>query len=681
VGAEQSYLLVADLAEGWLDSARRQVKSPNVRVLLSAVPEGDFGDLPPGWELLRLSALVDQDRLREDFLQFLDDWPRRIIDNGRSFDDVFRHPAGYSVWWTGPGIERNVDAGVYPALHTLWAADQAIRAVAPDRVFLYTKRKEFATILASRCERARLPLEILEGSTQPGESPWEGRSAWLARSLGQLPLHPAKTLLRALAARLFARTAPQPEPISNGPAIVFTSQFSRCVRFDGERWSVWFWQALCDRMTSLAPRVRCRHIFRLAREFPGYRAVSFYYHTAWPLLRKIDHAAPAKERYVAFGSWLWSISTQLAALWRYSRLETQPAFRESFAFAGADISSLYVPRLREAIAGIAEWAQTVGSIVRSLREVSEVRAMVLYEELYRPGTANIAAARALGIPTIGVQHGMIMPNHLIYMLPRGQVRGGAIPDFFAATSEYAKEVICRYGAYPADRIWITGSPRFDDLVNSPPDRDDARERLGLAKDWQVVLVTTQTADWFPLAVKAVFEAAKSRERIVVCVKVHPKTRGLSSDGYRALAQQVGATNVQCFDDQFDDLLAACNVLVSASSTTILEATLLGRRTICVNFSGEPDRFPYVQDGASLPARSPQEVGKVLNAVLTPGRDEHLEAERERFLRRHAGPSAAGAAGLTLATEILRLACPDAMAYGSTALAGPPAGRGGTAEAV
>ena len=652
------YLVVADATTGWLEGARRQLRNANVQVLLPAAADGDLPDAPKEWELLSVSEAADQDRLRQEFLRFLEEWPSRPVLGHQSFDDVFRHLGGYSVWWTDPGIERNVDAGLFAELQILWALDHVIRKWAPSRVFIYSKSAAFAAVLVSRCERAQLPYELLNGSARPRSSAWDGRAQWLVRTVRHLLLYPGKVAIRAVAARLFAKTDVSSRRPSDRPAIVFTSQFSRCVRVSAEGVSVWFWQALCDQIGAMLPRVRCCHSSRLGREIPGYRAVSFFYHTAWPLLRKIEHAVPPRERYAALGWWARAVPRQVTALWRYAHIEAQPSFRASFSFAGADVSPLYVPRLRAAIAGIGEWAQTVGATVKSLQAVGNVRAMVLYEDMYKPGMTNIAAARTLGIPTVGVQHGMIMPAHLIYTLPAGQVRGAPIPDYFAATSPYVKEVISVYGAYPAERIWITGSPRFDELIKNPPDRRQARERLRLPQDRQVILITTQTAAWFPSAVKSVFEVAAKRPGWLVCVKVHPKTRGVSSEGYRALAQQVGAANVLCFDDQFDDLLASCDVLISASSTTILEATLLGRRTICVNFSGAPDRYPYVQDGASIPARSHSEVEEALETALSSRGGAHLEDERRRFLDRHAGPSATGGAGAALAARILELACPD-----------------------
>jgi hypothetical protein len=112
--------------------------------------------------------------------------------------------------------------------------------------------------------------------------------------------------------------------------------------------------------------------------------------------------------------------------------------------------------------------------------------------------------------------------------------------------------------------------------------------------------------------------------------------------------------VRGFEGQIDWLLAACSVWISSSSTTTLEATLIGKPTICVNFSGHADRYPYVEEGVSLPARSLEELRYALALALAPSRQADCEARRQAFLRRHVGPTVDGLAAVTLARRVAEL---------------------------
>ena len=87
---------------------------------------------------------------------------------------------------------------------------------------------------------------------------------------------------------------------------------------------------------------------------------------------------------------------------------------------------------------------------------------------------------------------------------------------------------------------------------------------------------------------------------------------------------------------------------------MLEAILAGRHTICVNFSSQPDPYPYARDGGSLPARSGGELLRALDLAFDPAAQQRLEQDRQRFLVRHAGPSAEGQGADTLAGYVLSL---------------------------
>ncbi|OHB69074.1 MAG: hypothetical protein A2V70_11610 [Planctomycetes bacterium RBG_13_63_9] len=163
-------------------------------------------------------------------------------------------------------------------------------------------------------------------------------------------------------------------------------------------------------------------------------------------------------------------------------------------------------------------------------------------------------------------------------------------------------------------------------------------------------MTMQRYPWFQEAAKVIFEVAKDMKDCVVCLKVHPIDVPL--DVYRRIAQRLGATNVRFFEEQFGELLAACDVLIGGSSTTVLEAILMGRRTICINFTDEPDRYPYVADGGSLGARSAGQLRAALDKVFSPEAQEELEAGRRAFLERHAAPSADGEGSDTFVQMLL-----------------------------
>lgn len=615
-------------------------------LVLSFDPAAGQEPLPDGWQRLRISDILDSDAARQDFLAFLEAWPRKPLWRGKCFDELFLQAGGYSLWWTGPGSDRHTTVGAAVKLKALWVCDRVLRQSAPCRVVVCTREGDMATAIASRCRKAQIECDFLPMSAQPQADPSAGRLWWLAGSVLWLILFPCLACLRAVLARVFARTPPISQQYRQHPAVVIACSLSSGFAIEGGQVRQDFWRELCQALSTTAPRLRHCFLVTIEGTFQGYRPLGILYHSGWRLLRRFEGAIPIADRYVGCTAWLKTIPKQLAALLRYWRVEKTTAFRESFSFAGADVSAIYIPSLRRAVARSPAWVRSVEAITESLLAAGNVKVVLVSNEFYPFGMPHIAAARRLGIPTVGVQHGTVFPNHWAYTPPRGFLDRAPSPDYFAAYGPYAREIVSRCGTYPAERVWITGSPRFDRLVNHPLDMNEARRRLDLPKDKRIVLLTTQTYPWFRQVTRALFLAAKDREDWLVCVKRHPVNDSL--EVYQRIAGELRTTNVRFFDGDLEPLIAACDVLISGSSTTVFQAVLMGRRTVCVNFSQESDWYPYVADGGAIGARSEQELQAAVSKALDGGADEQWQADRLRFLARHAGASSEGQSAATFA---------------------------------
>jgi hypothetical protein len=640
-------LYIATEAESHISAEVAQELAGQTVQFLDLSDTGIETALPDGWERLQADDFFDADMFRREFLDFLEDTPQRPIYKKKSFDELFRLPSGYSLWWTTVGAERTPNKTPFREMRILWIADKALDSLRPAAIVAACRDGKLGSALVARAAAGRIPVR-LRGAAAQARRPIGLR--WLWSQFVQSLKRPFKLSYQAAAVRALTRLRAESREKRSQPAILLRPKISRNLRVERGAPCLPFWSDFCREFSRQAPQVRQR--FLLNRDLKGEQTplIPWLRESGARLLRSLDGAVPLIAAYPALGAWFRALPSQAAALIRLYRLERSPAYAQSFVFAGANVSSIFIPRLRQAVAGIAEWERKVAANVKCLRRVGNIKAMLVLAEFYRGPMVGIAAAQRLGIPTVGVQHGTIFPMHLTYTVPRGHVTGAPVPDYFAAYGDYAKEVVSMFGAYPADRVWITGTPRLDYLVKEPPDSSRARRSLGLPADKQIVLVATQTYRWYPQAVEAVFEAIKSRTDCVVCVKTHFGDRR-RMPVYREMAERLGISSVRFFEDRFDDLLAACDVLISASSTTVLEACLLDRPTICVNFSHEPDRYPYAQEGASLPAGSRQQMQAALEVVLARDSRHDLAERRRAFVQRHAGPTAEGRGATVLAAQL------------------------------
>jgi surface carbohydrate biosynthesis protein (TIGR04326 family) len=610
-----------------------------------------------GWTRWTRGDVEDLAALRTAFLAFLDAWPRQSFGAataGKSFDEAFRHADGYSLWWTGPGVARHPDHGVFTQLRDVWSIDAAIVRSQCNAVVLLGKDARVSRVVADRCRQAAISFDVPAGFANPSQTTWSGRAAFFVAAIADYLVSPFVAAVRAFICQRRVRYKTELPQDRQQPAVVMTSLFPREFRLQGDRGEIAFWKEVSDELERTSPELRRRHFLHTtADRFGKLGQDRLHCHRAWTELRKLDGLAPLSQQTVAWSAWLGNAWHFTKTLVRYCRLERRDDFRRSFRFAGCDVAALYVPLLRRAVWRMHEWTEKVAAAEASFRAVGNVRAALVYGELYTLGMPVIAAARRLKIPTIGVQHGTIFPMHLIYTTPRGQIEGTQIPDWFAAYGDYGQEIVSHWGAFPAERVAIVGAPRLDSLVKGPrQDRSEVRRRLDLPPAQSVVLLATQVYSWFLPVARTLFEIARDRPEWVICVKPHPNDKSLPE--YRRLAEEIGATNVRFYDDRFDDLLAACDVLVSGSSTATLEAILAGRETICVNFSTEPDRYPYVAEGGSLGARNSIELREALDVAVRGSRLDARAAERREFLRRHVGPTADGQAAAMLADVVRRV---------------------------
>ncbi|MBX3441623.1 MAG: hypothetical protein KF774_04390 [Planctomyces sp.] len=615
----QSLLIIATVAPSPETVARCAAAARPVQ-FLDLSDEGLEFEAPGEWTILPRAEFFDADAFRTDFLTFLEEWPRKPIWKGKSFDELFRLRGGYSLWWTGPAAARTPMRGIVPALRAAWLLDRVLREVRPTAIVLNCPDASRGAVLRSRCESEGLSCEWFD---EPKSAITENPGAWFRASS-------LKCLARGIRLTLGAWRRPSPAtlPGADRPSVAFASRGSRYFDVDQAGAAPVIWKSLSDGLRRYLPNLRQIAIIR------DDKAVR---RDAMPEGLRLPVVSPKTQRGV--GAYLRSLPSQLAGLWRLRRLESTSAWRSSFRFANSDVERLFQPALRRSVEGIADWTQRVADCRTALQQAGRVAAVLVGEEFYSPAMPELAAAKELGLLTIGVQHGTIMPTHYIYTVPRGHIAGAPVPDRFAAYGPYSVGIVSGLGAYPRDRVWNSGASRLDRLVSQPLCGAEARKSLGLPADRPIVLITMQTYPWFPRAVATVLEALAGRPECVVCVKTHPKAACISVAELQRIAGEASC-GIQCFDDRFDELLAACDVLVSASSTTMLEAILAGKRTVCLNFSTEPDWYPYAEEGPSLAARSREEIGMALDEALRQA-DDRGRDRREAFLLNHVGPTLNG----------------------------------------
>jgi surface carbohydrate biosynthesis protein (TIGR04326 family) len=616
---------------------------------------GGAGDgvLPTEWPIVEPDDLIEAPTLRERFVGFLDEWPRQAVHRDRSFNEVFRVDGLYSAWWTSIGADRQSTHSIIKYFRYAALVDAAIERWRPDALLLLTSDPLCAALVHSRAARSGIPVRAVPGCVEPATGDVGVSLRWLLRSTRHALTAPIARMILALKCRWALRRAALFRR-SDRPIVVFASRWGRNMSLRDGRLVPLNWSEVSRALAAVAPAVEQVYMPRRLDEIVDANGAAGSIRRGLDAVRRADAPLLLWERFFPWRGNVLRVRRQIVMLWRFHALARREDFRRSFRFANTDMAGVLVPDLRDAMERAIDWSFKRAQVARALRAAGNVKAVVVSGEMYRPAMPTLAGAAAAGIPSIGLQHANIMPVHFVYAVPAGHVEHAPVPDYFAAYGEYARETLSVYGAYPAHRVWITGAARLDPLVCRLPDQRTARAELGLPVDGQIVVVGTQTFPWFTSAIRGLLECMRDYPDVLLCFKKHPSPRAMPLAQILAMATEMGVRNIRGFEGQIELLLAASSAWISASSTTTLEATLIGRPTICVNFSGHADRYPYVEEGVSLPARSVDELRRALARVLAPSGMSDCEPRRQAFLRRHVGPTVDGLGAETFARRVVEL---------------------------
>jgi len=356
----------------------------------------------------------------------------------------------------------------------------------------------------------------------------------------------------------------------------------------------------------------------------------------WLRLAPSSRAYVHMNRYTSWGvvSAFNQASRDARALWR--RLRGSPGTHEAFSHAGVAFADLSEGDLAGTILLQLPWAVRCYEEMRRMLEAVRPAVVCLYAEDSGWGRATEAACRAVGVPTIGVQHGILYPRYYAYQHAADEADCPR-PDRTAVFGEAARRYLIEEGSYAADSLVVTGSPKFDELLEAARrwDRDGLRETLGVAPDERLLVVASRyrgirrTHQSIGSAFPALVSAVERLERVRLVVKPHPAEPPAP---YEAHIRAGGAKRCRVLSPSanFLELLYAADALVTVESLAAVEALVLGRPVLILNMP--TNQRQLVERGAALGVAVGQDpVAAIEQLLFDAASRERLERAREAFL--------------------------------------------------
>lgn len=271
-------------------------------------------------------------------------------------------------------------------------------------------------------------------------------------------------------------------------------------------------------------------------------------------------------------------------------------------------------------------------------------------EKHRPAliiSADVSDARSrlyilfgheYGVPALKVQCGFAGPSGVEWQFFDS--------DHLAVRSQKWYDALLEHGV-PAEKMTITGSPTYDDLVGENKDAVALiRRRLGVPAGHKMAVFAsvwshTRDEEWADgrrqnIAKRKVIEAAARVPGLTLVVKPHPREKAAE---IRKLAR--GFENIIFVQPQDDihDLAKACDVFISFGSTTNQIALVAGKPVIHPVFPGLgwlPEAIDiYLKSGVVIKVNSVDELVRRLQEVVDGSIVKilnELEPARQRFLK-------------------------------------------------
>jgi len=313
----------------------------------------------------------------------------------------------------------------------------------------------------------------------------------------------------------------------------------------------------------------------------------------------------------------------------FNKFRESRLFAEKMVFEGmsfADAFSECMPRFIEK-----DWTEFafVIEILSKEFEKQKPEVVVLWEDMVPFERICALLAKKNKTKSLVVQHGLFKPRTKV----KDWLAGFAplTADKIAVWGPIHKRMLMKKQV-PENRIVITGSPRFDPLLNRKFDDKGFRKKLGLKKGEKLVVLATQpyTVETTPPAVLAenVLKAVKAIPKARMAIKIHPLERRLD---YKKMLEREGNHVTLLEKTDLHQLLHCADTVIVFSSTVGIEAMLLGKPVI-VYADKLLEKSVYKEFSKSLIARNMKQVRLLLEKILQNSLDkEMLKKEIEKFV--------------------------------------------------
>ena len=252
----------------------------------------------------------------------------------------------------------------------------------------------------------------------------------------------------------------------------------------------------------------------------------------------------------------------------------------------------------------------------------------------------IKTANKLGIPSIIIQHGALGEDESFKK---------SITTKVAIWGELTKEWMTKLGE-DENKLIITGSPRYDSYITKKPkEKEKILKKFNIPKSKKIILYaphqfnikltvesTQLTLEENKKTLDKLFNAAKEFGLFLI-IKLHPSNQISIKEIYK-LVPEIGYGDyciIKHGQEDLFNLIGACDIFTTFTSTTALEAMLLKKPIVTMNFFNKIDAMHYSTYGCAIQATDDETLKKAIKCILDEKevRDK-LEIMSDKFMNNY-----------------------------------------------
>lgn len=270
--------------------------------------------------------------------------------------------------------------------------------------------------------------------------------------------------------------------------------------------------------------------------------------------------------------------------------------------------------------------------IKSVINIENPDVILLIDEYNLIGRATVVAGKVYNVPTIAMQHGVFGPTELGYrhnlneisLANDDKIHNCPLPDKTAVFGPYYQKLLYGVGNYPKGNVIITGSPRYDSIINMRNELNCTKiyAQLKLNPDKKLIVYTSQPIGKMEndRILSCILKSMTDFPNTQLVIKMHPSERLVNKE-LLAKFDVERVTIIKTID--IYELLSACDVMITPFSTTALEAMILDKPVITINLTGLPDKIPYAKSGAAIGVYNEEELTPALKSIFE---DEAVKQE-------------------------------------------------------